>query len=72
MAEDPSLDDPRFPAAALGSWLAAFCAIVALVTVWAMPLSLPVQIVATSVFALVPLTILVFWLGRLAEHRKRR
>lgn len=64
-------DGPRFPISVLISWLGLFCASVALVTVWAIPVGLPVQIVLTALFALVPVGILIFWLGRFFEHRRR-
>jgi membrane protein implicated in regulation of membrane protease activity len=63
--------DPRFPAAALSFWLAVFCAAVALLTVWWLPLGLSEKLVLTLIFVLVPLVILVFWLGRRAEARDR-
>jgi hypothetical protein len=48
-----------------------FCACIALVTVWVMPLSVPIQILATALFALVPVGILIYWFGGFMEHRRR-
>jgi hypothetical protein len=48
---------------ALVSWLGMFCACIALVTVWVMPLSVPIQILATALFAPVPVGILIYWFG---------
>jgi hypothetical protein len=64
-------EGPRFPFSVLGSWIAVFSAGVALVTVWAIPVSLPVQVALTTLFALVPIGILIFWLGGFVEHRRR-
>lgn len=61
-------DRPRFPTPALGFWLGAFAAVVALVTLWALPLSEAVQIAASVAFLLVPAMVVVFWLGRIVEH----
>jgi uncharacterized protein (DUF2062 family) len=45
---------------------------VALVTVWATPLDLVIQIVVSAVFALVPVGILLYWLGAFMDHRRRK
>lgn|GEM_PF-5023336 len=67
----PPPPGPRFPTSVLISWLGMFCACIALITVWVMPLSVPIQILATTIFALVPLGILIYWLGGFMEHRRR-
>jgi len=61
-------DRPPFPTPALGFWLGAFAAAVALVTLWALPLSEAVQIAASVAFLLVPAMVVIFWLGRLVEY----
>jgi membrane protein implicated in regulation of membrane protease activity len=65
-------EGPQFPTRALGFWLGSFCACVALVTVWAAPLDLVIQIVVSAVFALVPVGILLYWLGAFMDHRHNR
>ncbi|MEA2232691.1 MAG: hypothetical protein QOD83_2507 [Solirubrobacteraceae bacterium] len=60
---------PRFPSSALTSWLELFSAAIALITVWVLPIGLTSQVVASALFALVPLVLLVFWLGQTAERR---
>jgi membrane protein DedA with SNARE-associated domain len=56
----------------LNSWAGIFCAGVALVTVWVIPLSLLIQIAMTVLFGAVPLVVLVFWLGRVFEHLRAK
>ncbi|MCW2994346.1 MAG: hypothetical protein JWQ18_1841 [Conexibacter sp.] len=63
---------PTFPGSVIERFFAAFCAIVALATVWVLPLSIAVQIGATEVFALVPAGILLFWAGRWFERHASR
>jgi hypothetical protein len=62
---------PGFPSSVLISWFGIFCAVVALVTIWAIPVDLVVKILVTATFALVPGGILIFWLGRYFEHRRK-
>jgi hypothetical protein len=45
--------------------------VVALVTIWAIQVDLVVKVLVTAIFALVPIGILIFWLGRYFEHRRK-
>jgi hypothetical protein len=69
MASNPT-SRPQFPASLLGTWFASFCAVVALGTVWFLPISLVAKVCATELFALVPVGVLLFWLGRWFERRE--
>jgi membrane protein implicated in regulation of membrane protease activity len=62
---------PRFPSSALNCWLGLFCAAVALITLWVLPIGLTSKIIASALFAVVPLVLVVFWLGQTAERRAR-
>jgi hypothetical protein len=64
-------EGPEFPIRALVLWLGIFCACVALVTAWATPLDLLIKIALSAVFALVPVGILIYWLGAFMDHRRR-
>lgn len=61
---------PSFPSSVLISWFGIFCAVVALVTIWTIRSALLIKILVTVLFALVPLGIVIFWLGRFFEHRR--
>ncbi len=61
---------PEFPLSALNGWMGLFCAAVALITVWVLPIGLTSQVVASVLFALVPVVLMVYWLGRTAERRR--
>lgn len=63
---------PEFPTAPIIAWLTVFSAAIALITVWALPLGLVGQLLATAVFAIVPTLFLVFWLGRVSERRMQQ
>jgi hypothetical protein len=63
------VDKPQFPSAVLNSWLGMFCATVALITVWVIPIGLLTQVILTALFALVPLVVVIFWIGRFVERR---
>lgn len=63
---------PRFPSSVLLSWLGFFSASVALATVWVTHMPLLLQVALTALFALVPLGILIFWLGRFFQDREHR
>ena len=65
----PTPERPRFPLSALNAWLAFCCAIVALITVWVLPISRPSQLGITALFVAVPVAFVIFWLGRRVEHR---
>jgi hypothetical protein len=65
----PTRSEPTFPASALGYWLASFCAVVALITVWGPHISLATKIGATALFFVVPAVMVAFWLGQKAEYR---
>jgi membrane protein implicated in regulation of membrane protease activity len=68
----PTPERPRFPSSALNYWLGTFCAAVALLTLWVLPIGLTGQVAATALFVLVALTLLAFWLGQASERRAHR
>lgn len=61
---------PNFPFSVLISWFGIFCAVVALVTIWTIRGAFLIKVLLTALFALVPLAIIIFWLGRFFEHRR--